>query len=544
MKSEGLRNDLSGGIRVSSIATFFGVVILLGSILFMLYNNDVFNMPWEYNASELMSDGGLFGNVNGVPSVWAEGNSSYDSLSPGDSFTFRDSPYDTPVYQASATPDIPYSDVTIIRFGTYYTNIQFIFRGNVASKYSTDDILYFTLHISQNGSYERIQEYMQGAVPEPSIIHKWLPVWARILSFVAGILLAIIILNTGTRSTRVLFDLSGWRARRAAKKAQKEEEMRQYQNSVPGMYKAGMELTKEGNRLMENSHYVEAKGRYHEALRKLKSAKELALNAGDSEMARNCETGIGNLMKYIEDCDLAIDSQNLEDFTRGSEEKFRKAVEAMKRNDLIPAKNMLTQALNDVSEAQNLAMKRNFSTAIAELSSHASEIRDAMGTVDRLIQQKSLGISNEKVLGEYMAELNRRQALLQEQGKRPIIVVQGDMVNQKNVDQSVTVRDSVIQRSHIGTPASGSSQDVQDSVIIGKYDDAEPAVTPPPPPPDSTPNIDPHDLYEKALRQALSDGALTASEKKYLEKLRKKYGITIDEHNMAEAMIKLELGRK
>ena len=44
--------------------------------------------------------------------------------------------------------------------------------------------------------------------------------------------------------------------------------------------------------------------------------------------------------------------------------------------------------------------------------------------------------------------------------------------------------------------------------------------------------------YEKALKKALADGTITEQEKKLLEALRKKFGISQDEHEMMLEMLK------
>ena len=104
-------------------------------------------------------------------------------------------------------------------------------------------------------------------------------------------------------------------------------------------------------------------------------------------------------------------------------------------------------------------------------------------------------------------------------------MIQGDIVDKKQTDQSVRIQDSVVNRSSVrgGGPKYKSGQSRSPS-FEGSSDE------------------DDSDRYEAALRQAWDDGVITKAEGRLLQKLRRKCGISMDEHNMLEAMIKREMG--
>jgi hypothetical protein len=104
---------------------------------------------------------------------------------------------------------------------------------------------------------------------------------------------------------------------------------------------------------------------------------------------------------------------------------------------------------------------------------------------------------------------------------------------------NVSIRDSVLQRSTISLQEGGDlSVDIKDSVVVRSDIGATRETIPPGETRDAPGNG--FKKYEAALAQALADGVITPAEERLLKHLRKRFGISEEEHDILLAIFKTE----
>jgi len=120
------------------------------------------------------------------------------------------------------------------------------------------------------------------------------------------------------------------------------------------------------------------------------------------------------------------------------------------------------------------------------------------------------------------------------------VKIEDSVVTKSNLDGKIEVKSSVVTRTDMDGNAT-----VTDSVVVRhQTEDGEKVVEDIRVGPGPT-QVEPEEAYEirlakyeKALKKSLCDGKITDQEKKLLEALRKKFGISDDEHEMMLEMLK------
>jgi hypothetical protein len=130
-------------------------------------------------------------------------------------------------------------------------------------------------------------------------------------------------------------------------------------------------------------------------------------------------------------------------------------------------------------------------------------------------------VEESRAFEEHIADIARRQGRVTYVNIRDSILTRTQMNINEGGETHVNIQDSIVQRSGIGGEKECQGEK-------GGY-------TGPPPPEDYQERLA---LYEKALKAALKDGKITPDEKRLLDTLRKKYGLSEDEHEMLLNMCK------
>jgi hypothetical protein len=146
------------------------------------------------------------------------------------------------------------------------------------------------------------------------------------------------------------------------------------------------------------------------------------------------------------------------------------------------------------------------------------------------------------------AERERIAAIARKEGRVTHITIKDSVLQRTSIDLGdsgethVQIKDSVVTRSDI---EGKDKADIKDSVVVGQKDvkgkvDTDVKVGGGGPKEGETEEHYEERLakYEKALKKALADGVITDKEKRLLEMLRKKFGISEDEHEMVLEMLK------
>jgi hypothetical protein len=120
------------------------------------------------------------------------------------------------------------------------------------------------------------------------------------------------------------------------------------------------------------------------------------------------------------------------------------------------------------------------------------------------------------------------------------VKIEDSVVTKSNLDGKTEVKSSVVTRTNMD-----GDTEITDSVVVrhqtkdGEKVVEDVRVGPGPKPCEAEESYEVRlAKYEKALKKALADGTITEQEKKLLEALRKKFGISQDEHEMMLEMLK------
>lgn len=217
---------------------------------------------------------------------------------------------------------------------------------------------------------------------------------------------------------------------------------------------------------------------------------------------------------------------------------YKKETAAQEAWFALPAEKKIEHALTLTSSGDigkridgiRIMGKTGSESALPHLLKLFDDPERAVGAAARHAYKNIRGMSHEdelrmveerKAFEENIADIARRQGRVTYINIRDSILTRTQMNINEGGETHVSIHDSIVQRSGIGGKNDGQGEK-------GGY-------TGPPPPDDYHERLA---LYEKALRAAIKDGKISPEEKRLLDTLRKKYGISEDEHEMLLNMCK------